>query len=258
MGKSSIEWTERTWNPVTGCTKISAGCKFCYAEELHTRYYEHWKSSGDPTVPKQFQVPFTQVVCHPDRLKQPLSRRDPTLYFVNSMSDMFHEHIPESFLKEVFGVMNKASRHTFQILTKRVGRLFELNYDLSWTPNIWMGVSIENRAQLDRKRTLDFCSAHIRFLSIEPLLEDLGAIDLGGIHWVIVGGESGTTPRPMQEEWVRNIKDQCVAHDVPFFYKQTGGWKGGNKEPFLDGRTWRQYPKVWKKPESVKETLTLF
>lgn len=253
MSKISIEWTEHTWNPVTGCTKVSQGCKFCYAEELHTRKYEYWKSSGDPTVPEQFQVPFTTVLCHPDRLEIPIRRKKPTMYFVNSMSDMFHNDVPTDFIRKVFAVMNDTPQHTYQVLTKRPEQLFcrwfidyKLNTALGWTDNIWFGVSVENRDVIERINELKRTNAKVKFLSIEPLLEDLGDLDLSGIDWVIVGGESGVTPRPMQADWVRSIRDQCIEQDVPFFFKQWGGRNKKANGRLLDGKEWNQYPKQFK------------
>jgi protein gp37 len=248
MSKTKIEWTEATWNPVTGCTKVSAGCKFCYAKTLHDQRHKAFLEGKD--VPSCYATPFETVVCHPDRLKIPLRRRKPTMYFVNSMSDLFHEDIAIDFIEDIFGIMNQCDQHIFQVLTKRPNHLLGLQDAFSWTKNIWMGVSVENKDALWRLRCLQerLTYAKVKFLSIEPLLEDLGEIDLTGIDWVIVGGESGITPRPMQESWVRNIKDQCVAQDVPFFYKQSGGTRANNiKLPFLDGQQWTQYPKSYQK-----------
>ncbi len=242
MGTNSkIEWTEQTWNPTTGCTKISPGCKHCYAEVMARRLH----AMGAGGYEKGFGL-----ALHPGRLVQPLARRKPTVYFVNSMSDLFHRDIPDSFLDEVFAVIDQTPQHTYQILTKRAERLPEYFTRRPCPPNIWLGVSVEDRAYgLPRIDYLRQVEAPVRFLSIEPLLEDLGQFDLAGIHWVIVGGESGHNARPMEEAWVEEIKRQADEASVAFFFKQWGGWgvdgvkrhKKANGREFK-GRTWNAYP----------------
>lgn len=240
---SKIEWTERTWNPTTGCTKISPGCKHCYAETMAHRL-QAMGANG-------YENGFNLSVL-PDRLSEPLNRRKPTTYFVNSMSDLFHEDIPFEFLDEVFSIIERTQQHTYQILTKRAARMHEY-----FSPknrivpaNAWLGVSVENQKHgLPRIDELREVKAQIRFLSIEPLLEDIGAINLAGIHWVIVGGESGPKARPMCPEWVQSIKEQCESTDTAFFFKQWGGWgadgvkraKKENGRQFA-GKTWDQMP----------------
>lgn len=226
---SSIEWTESTWNPVTGCTKISAGCKYCYAEAMTKRFEQSWG-------------PFSEIKEHPARLSVPLKRRTPTIYFVNSMSDLFHEKVSDTFIFQVFDIMKRASRHTFQILTKRPDRLQRLSDQLQWAPNIWMGVSVENRAAYDRISDLRKCHSVVKFLSVEPLLEDLYDIDLAGMDWVIVGGESGRKARPMEKSWVRTIRKECRRMKVPFFFKQWGGVNKKAAGRLLDGREHNEMP----------------
>ncbi len=239
--KSRIEWTEQTWNPTSGCTKISPGCKHCYAETMAIRL----KAMGTQGYANGFQL-----TVHPYRLVQPLKRKKPTVYFVNSMSDLFHEDIPDSFLDEVFSVVTKTPQHTFQILTKRAERLPLYFSNRKCPQNVWLGVSVEDRSfGLPRIESLRQVDANIRFLSVEPLLESLGNINLTGIHWVIVGGESGPKARPMQKEWVDEIRMQCEAENVAFFFKQWGGWgvdgkKRAKKENGreLHGRIWDAMP----------------
>lgn len=240
-GKSNIEWTEQTWNPTSGCTKISPGCKHCYAETMAIRL----KAMGARGYENGFQL-----AIHPYRLAQPLKRKKPTVYFVNSMSDLFHDDIPDSFLDEVFSVVNKTPQHTYQILTKRAERLPRYFSNRKCPKNVWLGVSVEDRAfGLPRIESLRQVDADIRFLSVEPLLESLGNINLTGIHWVIVGGESGPKARPMQKEWIDEIRIQCEAENVAFFFKQWGGWgvdgkrrakKENGRE--LHGRVWDAMP----------------
>lgn len=241
---SNIEWTEQTWNPVVGCTKVSQGCKHCYAERLAVRL----QAMGAPGYENGFEVSLV-----PERLDQPLRRRKPTVYFVNSMSDLFHEEIPDAFISRVFDTIRAAPQHTFQILTKRAERMagYFQNHDAP-PPNAWLGVSVENRKQgLPRIPLLRSVPAAVRFLSIEPLLEDLGQFSLDAIHWVIVGGESGPQARRMDPRWVARIQEQCTAADVPFFFKQWGGWgedgvqrpKKKNGRIFLD-RTWDAMPSL--------------
>ena len=238
---STIEWTEQTWNPTTGCVKISPGCKHCYAEIMAGRL----KLMGAGGYENGFVL-----TLHPNRLDQPLLRKKPTTYFVNSMSDLFHEDIPDAFLDRVFSVIRKTPQHTYQILTKRSSRLPEYFANRPCPDNVWLGVSVEDRRYgLPRIDHLRQVKARIRFLSVEPLLENLGVIDLAGVHWVIVGGESGLKARPMKSEWVQNIKRQADAARVAFFFKQWGGWgadgvkrhKKANGRTF-QGKTWDAYP----------------
>jgi len=230
---SGIEWTESTWNPVTGCTKISAGCLNCYAERMAKRL----KAMGQENYRNGFKP-----TCHPHVLEMPLRWKKPQMVFVNSMSDLFHEQVPEEFIFDIFDIMNKAPQHQFQILTKRAERLLKLAPSLRWAENIWMGVTVESADYKERIDYLRYTSAQIKFLSLEPLLGDLGQLDLNGIDWVIAGGESGPGARPMQIEWVRNIRKQCVSEDVPFFFKQWGGINKKKAGRILDGRIWNQMP----------------
>ncbi len=234
MGEiSKIEWTDSTWNPVTGCSKVSAGCKHCYAERLSLRL----QAMGNPRYRRGFSV-----TLHEDLLWLPLRWSSPRMVFVNSMSDLFHEAVPEAFIHRVFAVMRRTPWHTFQVLTKRAARLAELAPGLSWPPNVWQGVSVESPEQLERIRHLQTVPAALRFLSLEPLLAPIPALPLAGIEWVIVGGESGPRARPMQPGWVRGIRDQCQRRVVRFFFKQWGGLypKAGGRK--LDGREWSETP----------------
>jgi protein gp37 len=230
---SGIEWTEATWNPLTGCTKVSPGCKHCYAERLSRRLL----AMGNPKYANGFRL-----TLHEDALDLPLRWRKPRAIFVNSMSDLFHEDVPAEFVHRVFTVMGMAHWHRFQVLTKRPERLLELDPGLAWQPNIWMGVSVENERYVPRVDLLRQTRAHVKFLSIEPLLGPLPSLDLTGIDWAIVGGESGPGARPMQEDWVRDIRDRCVAAGVPFFFKQWGGVQKHRTGRVLDERTWNQMP----------------
>lgn len=234
MASSSIEWTERTWNPVTGCHKVSQGCKFCYAEIMTRRL----KAMGQAKYVKGFGV----VKTHDQELTRPFRWRKPSVIFVNSMSDLFHDDVPLEFIQQVFLVMNQCPQHTFQVLTKRGRRLHELSPQLTWTPNIWMGVSVEENRVRDRIDFLRTTKARVKFLSIEPLLEPLPALNLAGINWIIVGGESGSNPRPMRPEWVEDIRLQCETAGVAFFFKQ---WGGRNKKAtgrLLNERTYDAMP----------------
>lgn len=234
-GKSSIEWTEATWNPLTGCTKISPGCKFCYAERLAKRL----RAMGNPNYANGFKLAF-----HEKAIEIPLRWKRPTTIFVNSMSDLFQEGVSLDFIQRVFGVMRRAHWHRFQVLTKRADRLAELAPSLDWAPNIWMGVSVENADYVDRIDDLRSTGARIKFLSLEPLLGPLPRLDLGGIHWAIVGGESGPKARPMREEWVLDIQRQCRDAGVPFFFKQWGGKNKKKAGRLLNGRVWNGMPDV--------------
>jgi len=233
---SSIEWTEATWNPVTGCTKIGPGCSHCYAERMARRL----QAMGNPRYAHGFQV-----TLHNDLVDLPLRWRQPRAIFVNSMSDLFHEAVPLPFIRAVFSTMQAAHWHVFQILTKRAERLVELAPSLPWPANVWMGVTVERQDCAWRVDYLRRVPAAVRFLSCEPLLGPL-LLELAGIDWVIVGGESGPHARPMDLAWARSLRSQCRAHGVPFFLKQLGGPvdKRGKDRALLDGQLWRQMPQV--------------
>lgn len=240
---SKIEWTEQTWNPVTGCTKVSPGCKHCYAETMSKRL----QAMGAPGYENGFKLSLL-----PARLEQPLHRRKPTMYFVNSMSDLFQEGVPETFIDQVMDVIRATPQHTYQILTKRSGNMREYFSTRKVPDNAWLGVSVEDK-KYGKPRIPDLLAikAKTRFLSIEPLLEDLGRIRLRGIHWVIVGGESGFGARPMKEEWAINIRNQCLNAGVDFFFKQWGAWGADGKQRnkkangrVLDGKVWDMIPSV--------------
>ena len=233
--KSSIEWTESTWNPVTGCTKISTGCKHCYAE----RMAERLQAMGQANYVNGFDV-----TLQPHMLELPLRWKKPQTVFVNSMSDLFHKDVPVSYVKKVFDVMRRAHWHRFQVLTKRAGRLAQLSSSLEWAPNIWMGVSVETDRYTSRIDDLRETDAHVKFLSLEPLLGPLVDLDLYGISWVIVGGESGPKARPMDEDWVTDTRDQCRRAGVPFFFKQWGGTNKKKAGRMLEGRTWDELPVI--------------
>jgi protein gp37 len=234
--KSTIEWTGSTWNPVTGCTKISPGCKHCYAERMAKRL----QAMGQ----KNYATGFN-LALHPHVLELPLAWKKPQTIFVNSMSDLFLQDVPTDFIKQVFDVMQRAHWHTFQVLTKRAERLSELSQELPWARNIWMGVSVENSDYAFRADLLRTTGAHVKFLSIEPLLGPLTGLNLEGIDWIIVGGESGPGARSMKEEWVIEVKEQCLRADVPFFFKQWGGFHKKKAGKTLQGRIWDQMPRQW-------------
>lgn len=231
--KSAIEWTESTWNPLTGCTKISPGCAHCYAERMAMRL----QAMGQPNYANGFDL-----TLHEKALELPLKWKKPQTIFVNSMSDLFHKEVPEEFILRVFEVMAEADWHQFQVLTKRSDRLFDLSPKLPWRPHIWMGVSVENLKYVHRIDHLRETQAMVKFLSLEPLLGPLPRLNLRGIDWVIVGGESGPGARPMDPEWVRDIRDQCVRKCVPFFFKQWGGVRKKKTGRELEGRTWDEMP----------------
>lgn len=233
MAESSIEWTELTWNPTTGCSKLSAGCKFCYAEVMSKRLH----AMGIEKYRNNFKI-----TEHTDTLMDPFKWKGKRLVFVNSMSDLFHTGISLSFIKRVFEVMNATPQHTYQVLTKRGDRLAEVAHELNWTKNIWMGVSVEDDRVLDRIDGLRSTPAHIKFLSCEPLLGPLPKLNLSGINWVIVGGESGRKPRPMQEAWVLDIQKQCKRNKVDFFFKQWGGVNKKKAGRELRGQTYNAMP----------------
>lgn len=231
--KSSIEWTEATWNPLTGCDKVSPGCKHCYAERMAKRL----KAMGQSAYANGFALTLQERA-----LDLPLRWRKPQAIFVNSMSDLFHRDVPIEYVKQVFGVMVRADWHRYQVLTKRSDRLSGMSDELPWPPHIWMGVSVEDERYSFRIDHLRRTGAYIKFLSLEPLLGPLPRLNLSGIDWVIVGGESGPGARPMQPAWAREIRDQCVAAGVPFFFKQWGGVQKSRTGRELDGRTWDQMP----------------
>ncbi|MCA9074740.1 MAG: phage Gp37/Gp68 family protein [Planctomycetaceae bacterium] len=237
---SAIEWTEATWNPTTGCTKVSPGCAHCYAERMAGRL----QAMGQPRYDQGFDLKLQD-----DIVELPLRWKKPRVIFVNSMSDLFHKAVPDEFICRCFHVMKRASQHQFQVLTKRPERVVELAAQLEWGDNVWMGTSVESAAYVERVRILKQVPAKIRFLSIEPLLGAMPRLPLKNIHWVIVGGESGPQSRPMELDWVRKIRDQCVDREVPFFFKQWGAFgadgvrrskKANGRE--LDGRTWSEMP----------------
>lgn len=229
---TKIRWTDETWNPTTGCSRVSTGCKHCYAEQMSLRF--HWSNS-----PWTARNAAENVVLRPERLVRPYSWRNPRRVFVNSMSDLFHPLIPDEYIARVFKVMFDLPQHTFQILTKRPERA--ASWPGPWADNVWMGTSVENARAKERIAWLQRCPARVRFLSCEPLLGPLGDLNLDGVHWVIVGGESGAGYRPMNHDWARAIRDVCVASGVAFFFKQDSGPRT-EMRPWLDGRTWEQYP----------------
>ena len=233
MAKSNIEWTQSTWNPLTGCTKISPGCKFCYAERMSKRL----KAMGQPNYKNGFKL-----TIHQHALILPLLWKKPQHIFVNSMSDLFHEDVPTDFIFQVFNIMKQAEWHRFQILTKRSERLLELSPLLPWKSNIWMGVSVEDQEHIFRINHLRKTEAHIKFLSFEPLLGPVNNLNLKGIDWVIVGGESGPGARSMEETWVLKIRDACRQTEVPFFFKQWGGVNKKKTGRKLEGKIWDEMP----------------
>ncbi len=234
MGQhSSIEWTESTWNPLTGCTKISPGCKNCYAERMAHRL----KAMGQEKYRNGFELTMHEYV-----LEDPLHWKKPQMIFVNSMSDLFHEDVPVEFIQRTLDVMRQADWHTFQVLTKRSERLLEIDPEIDWPENVWMGVSVENQEYTFRIDHLRQIHAQTRFLSLEPLLGPITKMNLDKIHWVIVGGESGPGARPMEKIWVTAIRNQCLHSDVPFFFKQWGGVRKKKNGRVLEGRTWSEMP----------------
>jgi len=243
MGKSAIEWTESTWNPLTGCNKVSPGCKNCYAERMAKRL----QAMGQEKYKNGFRL-----TLHSEVLEEPLSWAKPQMIFVNSMSDLFHKDVPFEFVQRVFSVMCRAYWHTFQILTKRAERLAELDKDLYWPDNVWMGVSVENADYQYRIDLLRGTNAKVKFLSLEPLLGPIPSMNLSGIDWVIVGGESGPGARPIKPEWVYDIKYQCQNASVPFFFKQWGGTNRKKTGRILDGKTWDDLPEQY---DRVKDQI---
>jgi protein gp37 len=240
--RSAIEWTETTWNPTTGCDRISAGCDHCYALILSKRLKAmgsaKYQTDGDPRT----SGPGFGVATHQDMMTAPFRWRNPRMVFVNSMSDLFHARVPTEFVQDVFSVMAATPQHTYQLLTKRSTRLRRIASRLPWPPNVWMGVSVEDTAALDRVDDLRDVPTAVRFLSCEPLLSSLEGLDLAGIGWVIAGGESGIHARPVQPSWITELRDACTAAQVPFFFKQWGGRtpKAGGR--VLEGRTWDEMP----------------
>lgn len=247
-GKSPIEWTSATWNPTSGCTRVTTGCDHCYAFALHDMRHDAYQAHGGiypkngRPMPIQYARPFSEVQLLPDRLAWPLHQLQPQRIFVNSMSDLFHHDVPDDYIFQIFVTMKVAHWHTFQILTKRPGRLRRLGPQLEWSTNIWIGTSIEHDQVVRRADALRDIPAAVRFLSCEPLLEPLPSLNLDGIHWVITGGESGLDARPCDPHWVRDLRDRCQARNIAFFHKQWGGHtpKEGGRE--LDGRTWDEFP----------------
>lgn len=231
--KSAIEWTEATWNPVTGCDQVSPGCAHCYAKTFAERF------KGVPGHP--YEQGFGLRIW-PERLDHPLKWKRPRTIFVNSMSDLFHEDIPDDFVAKIFDVMEKADHHVFQVLTKRQDRMVELAPELPWPSNVWMGVSIENRRFVHRADALREVPAAVRFISAEPLLGPLEGLDLDGIDWLIAGGESGPGHRRVEEDWITDLRDRCGDEDVAFFFKQWGGHRPKTNGRELEGRTWDEYP----------------
>lgn len=239
---SKIEWTQCTWNPVTGCTKTSPGCLNCYAERMARRL----QAMGQPNYRNGFRV-----TLHAHMLEMPLRWRQPRTVFVNSMSDLFHEDVPLEFIQQVFDVMRRAPQHRFQVLTKRADRLAKLANELPWPPNVWMGVTVESNTYTFRIDHLRQTEAAIKFISFEPLLGSIGECDLEGIDWVIVGGESGPGARPMHRDWAVDLRDRCIAADIPFFFKQWGGVNKKRNGRILDRRTWNDLPDVTQRREST-------
>jgi protein gp37 len=237
---TTIEWTDSTWNPVTGCTKISSGCANCYAERLALRL----KAMGNPSYVNGFSV-----TLHEEALRLPLKWKKPQTIFVNSMSDLFHEDIPVDFIMSVFDVMRRADWHNFQILTKRADRMLELSPKLKWMPHIWMGVTVEEQTYTSRITQLQKTGARVKFLSLEPLLGPISNLHLEGIDWVIVGGESGPKARPMKKNWAIDIRNQCQEKRVPFFFKQWGGINKKKAGRVLEGRTWDETPSLIPSPQ---------
>jgi protein gp37 len=245
--KSAIEWTESTWNPVTGCDKVSPGCLNCYAE----RFAQRWRGVKDHPYEQGFDIKLWE-----SRINLPLTWKKPQIIFVNSMSDLFHKQVPVEFIQDVFQVMKQAHWHIFQLLTKRPERLIEIENSLEWSDNIWLGVSVENSNYVGRIDKLRMAEARTKFLSLEPLLGPLQDLNLRDIDWVIVGGESGPGARKMSEEWVIDIKNQCLEASVPFFFKQWGGVFKSKTGRVLEGRTWDEMPQFFKESKSKQEPFS--
>lgn len=233
MAQSKIEWTEETWNPITGCTKCSNGCTHCYAATFARRL----QAMGNPRYINGFEV-----TIHEDLFERPFEWKKPKLVFVNSMSDLFHENVPDDVILQLFDVMNRSPKHTFQVLTKRSKRLVELSLKIKWTKNIWMGVSVENRSSLFRCEDLKETDAYIKFISAEPLLESLSTMNLNGIDWLIVGGESGAGSRPIAENWVLELQQLALETKTAFFFKQWGGFNKKKNGKLLNGKVVQAFP----------------
>jgi protein gp37 len=254
-GKTAIEWADSVWNVTVGCTRVTTGCQNCYAFALHDRRHAIYQANGGRwspdgrVMPTQYARPFSEIQVRPERLDWPLHQKQPKRIFVNSVSDLFHSHITDEQIQEVFAVMRQAHWHTFQVLTKRPGRLHQMADRLDWAPNIWLGVSIERDELTRRADALRQVPAQVRFLSLEPLLGPLPSLDLTGISWVITGGESGPDARPCDPDWVRAIRETCQKAGVAFFHKQNGGRTPKSGGRLLDGRTWDEFPvarqEVW-------------
>jgi protein gp37 len=240
--RSQIEWTESTWNPLTGCSKVSPGCRNCYAERMAKRL----QAMGQPNYANGFHL-----ALQPHTVRLPLQWKKPQMIFVNSMSDLFHKDVPIGFILEVFRTMSEASWHTFQVLTKRSERLADESTSIPWPENVWMGVSVESQDYVARIADLRRTGAHTKFISFEPLLGPIPRVDLRGIHWAIVGGESGPRARPIRREWVLQLRDQCLEAGVPFFFKQWGGVRKKIAGRELDGRTWDELPNTRSLPAST-------
>jgi len=236
MNKSKIEWTESTWNPVSGCNKVSRGCDNCYAERMAIRL----QAMGTRGYENGFEV-----TLHPHVLEKPLKMKKPQVIFLNSMSDIFHDKIDDEYIIKIFEIMNRAYWHTFQVLTKRPKRLEQIADKLNWTSNIWMGVTVEANEYVDRVDYLRNCPANIKFLSIEPLIDSVDKLDYTGIDWVIVGGESGYGARVLEKEWVLEVKDRCLELEIPFFFKQWGGVNKKKAGRLLDGKIYDDMPNIF-------------
>jgi protein gp37 len=249
-GKTSIQWTDKTWNPLTGCTRVSSGCQKCYAFELHDMRHRVYQRDGGvypngKPMPAQYAKPFSEIQLLPSRLEDPLHIKTPSMFFVNSMSDFFHSDVPDEYIFQMVETMRKADWHIFQVLTKRVGRLRRLGKRIDWPANVWMGVSIELDNLTPRADALREVDAAVRFLSCEPLLGPLPSLNLEGIHWVIAGAESGDPDsRPMNEDWARELRDKCIASDARFFYKQNAVKGRKISTPALDGKVWKEFPEM--------------
>ena len=242
---SAIEWTDATWNPVTGCTKVSEGCAHCYAERMARRL----QAMGQPNYANGFAV-----TTHEHALRLPGTWKRPCRVFVNSMGDLFHEEVPQEFIRRVFATMERAPQHRYQILTKRSGRLAELGPSLPWPDHVWMGVTVESARHVDRIEDLSRCGAAVKFVSFEPLLGPVEDAPLTSVDWAIVGGESGPGARPMETDWVLSLRDQCMQAGVPFFFKQWGGVNKKKAGRVLDGRTWDAMPAACRGPQACHRT----
>lgn len=242
MAETSIEWATHVWNPTTGCDRISPGCAHCYALDMAARLKRFGQPKYQNDGERRSSGPGFAVTLHPQTLSAPLKWRRPRVVFVNSMSDLFHDEVPDAYIRNVFAVMLAAPQHTFQVLTKRHERLTQLAPSLPWPPNVWMGVSVENRRFVERAEHLIQVPAAVRFVSAEPLLGPLDDLELDGVDWLIAGGESGPRHRPVREEWLTELRDRCLDAGVPFFFKQWGGRQPTSNGRLLAGETWSQMP----------------